>query len=691
VWNRLTIFKKGLVLISVPLLFQLAFFGLLADMQHSNARVVGWTIHSKEVLRHTQVVLRNLLEMGTGMRGYILAADADLGAAYERAAQQLPGDVRALQASVKEDPVQSAQVQAIAKAIDEFTAWHAETMVLSGAGKREQAIERAKSLHSNQLYNAIVQTMSTFVKTEDALDRERTQALEQSMTRQQWLLWLGAGTTFLITLALAFVFSRSIGGRLATLAENAQRLVHGKELAPPVRGTDEVAQLDQAFRRMAREIAQSAETLRQSADEIRGLFEQTKKSEEEIRRLNEGLERRIAERTAELARANDALREGDRRKDEFLAMLAHELRNPLAPLRNALQIVKMPGLSEDGARQAQDMMERQVAHMVRLVDDLLDVSRIMRGKIELRKERVDLATVFARAVETIQPTLDARGQELIVSLPAQPMQLEGDLIRLAQVIGNLLMNAAKYSDTAGRIHLIGERDGSQVVVQVRDSGIGIAPEILPHIFDLFAQADRSLARSRGGLGIGLTLVRQLVDMHEGSVVATSGGSGKGSEFTVRLPALPDTLAEKGGSMQESSAVAGPCRRVLVVDDNVDAADSAALLLRLWGHEVAVVYNGPAALETARHFRPEIALLDIGLPGISGYEVARSLRALPELRDLVLAAVTGYGQEEDRRRSREAGFNFHLTKPLAPEALTSVVTLPRASTGSFVIPHGDGRA
>jgi signal transduction histidine kinase len=663
VWNRLTIFKKGLILIAVPLLFQLVFIALLADMQESNAQAVRWSIHSKEVLQQTQVLLRNLLEMGTGMRGFILAADADLKAAYDRGAEQVPRDVVELEHRVADNPAQVAQVQEIARTIRDFMDWHAETLRLSAAHQQDQAIARARSPESGRRQQAIVDAMVTFIQTEDALDRERTAALEQSRARQQWVLGIGGVATFLITLGLAILLSRGIVGRLATLTDNAHHLVRGEQLAPPVHGSDEVAQLDQAFRRMAQEIAQSQESLRQSAAEVR--------------HLNEGLEQRITERTAELAQANEALREADRRKDDFLAMLAHELRNPLAPVRNALQILKMPGLGPDTARLAREMMERQVLHIVRLVDDLLDVSRIMRGKIELRKERVDLATVFGRAVETAQHALDAQGQQLAVSLPPQSIWVEGDVVRLAQVVNNLLMNAAKYSERAGQIWLAGERDGSTAVVRVRDSGVGIAPELLPRIFDLFVQADQSLARSQGGLGIGLTLVRRLVEMHGGSIAVASPGVGQGSEFTVRLPALPLSAETGAGPGDESPRSVGPPRRVLVVDDNVDAAESEALLLRFLGHVVEVAYNGPAALEVVREFRPEIVLLDIGLPGMSGYEVARAIRALPEARGVVLAAVTGYGQEQDRRRAHEAGFDHHLTKPLAPSALTAFIDSPLA--------------
>ncbi len=375
----------------------------------------------------------------------------------------------------------------------------------------------------------------------------------------------------------------------------------------------------------------------------------------------------------ENARLYHELKEAGRRKDEFLAMLAHELRNPLAPIRNALQIMKMPGASPSAIENARQMTERQVKHMVRLVDDLLDVSRIMQGKIELRKEPTELAPLVTRALETVQHILDAQGQKLILSLPPEPLRLEADQTRLTQVIGNLLHNAAKYSQGPSRVWLSAAREGNEIVVRIKDEGVGIRPELLPHIFDLFVQGDRSLERSQGGLGIGLTVVRRLVELHGGTISVHSEGVGKGSEFVVRLPALPES-AQPNHTAKASGPSSAPrsARRVLVVDDNVDAAESVAMLLRMWGHEVRLAHTGPDALVAAEEFSPEIVVLDIGLPGMSGYEVARRLRQQPTFARTVLAAVTGYGQEEDRRRSQDAGFNYHLTKPVEPETLLRLV-------------------
>jgi two-component system CheB/CheR fusion protein len=369
-----------------------------------------------------------------------------------------------------------------------------------------------------------------------------------------------------------------------------------------------------------------------------------------------------------------ALREADRHKDEFLAMLAHELRNPLAPIRNAVQALKMIGPPDPQIQKLRDMIDRQVTHISRLVDDLLDVSRITRNKIALRKERLELMTAIGRAVETSRPLIDARKHRLTVSLPPDPAPVEGDLTRLSQVISNLLDNAAKYTEEGGNILLTSEKLCNQVVIRVKDDGVGIPSHILPHVFDLFTQADRSLDRSQGGLGIGLTLVRRLVELQGGSVEAHSAGPGKGSEFVIYLPVATD--AESKSEIVESAAAAGVTsvgrRRILVVDDSVDSADSMATLLKLDGHEVRVAYDGASALESALAFRPQVVLLDIGLPGLDGYEVARRLRRLNETKGVFLIALTGYGKTEDRIKALTSGFNYHITKPVDPEELDMII-------------------
>jgi PAS domain S-box-containing protein len=406
------------------------------------------------------------------------------------------------------------------------------------------------------------------------------------------------------------------------------------------------------------------------------------------------------------SRAED-LAEVNTRKDEFLAMLGHELRNPLSPILTALTLMRQATPESPLLRQARVTIERQVGQMTRLVDDLLDVSRISRGMMQLSKERVELRAVVERAVEAVRPFLETRKHQLTLSLPAEPVWLEADPARLQQVLANLLHNAGKYTDPGGQVWLAAEHrarkdvpspstlrpcnlegsggdvpspskerprslEGSgEVVVRVKDTGIGISAEMLPRVFDLFAQEGRSADRAAGGLGIGLTLVQRLTQMHGGTVEAASAGPGRGSEFTVRLPVLA-ALAPPRSENVETTRQAGPSLRILLVDDLADATDLLALLLRMWGHEVQVAYTGPAGLEAAEVFRPDVVLLDIGLPGMSGYDVARRIRERARGKVPLLVAMTGYGQEADRRKAREAGFDHHLTKPIHPDAVQALL-------------------
>jgi len=372
-----------------------------------------------------------------------------------------------------------------------------------------------------------------------------------------------------------------------------------------------------------------------------------------------------------LRRRIEELEEQQRQTNEFLATLAHELRNPLAPIRNAVSLMQMGGLSDSMTEWYRTLIDRQVTHLTRLVDDLLDASRITSGKITLQRQPVSLALVVENAADSSRPLIDARKHTLDVELPGEPLQVEGDPVRLTQVVLNLLNNAAKYTPECGMIRLSVEREGENAVLRVRDTGLGIPADLLPRVFDLFTQGDRSLDRAEGGLGIGLTLVRRLVEMHGGAVEAHSDGPGYGSEFLVRLPLLAVPQEVPGGEETELPQHTGP-RRVLLIDDNRDAVESMTVLLELWGHEVRIAYNGPDALTLAAEFRPDAALLDIGLPGMTGYEVAQRLRQLPGWRAVMLVAVTGYGQDEDLRRSREAGFDHHLTKPVEPATLQGLL-------------------
>ena len=377
---------------------------------------------------------------------------------------------------------------------------------------------------------------------------------------------------------------------------------------------------------------------------------------------------------SERKRAEAALREADRLKDEFLATLAHELRNPLAPVRNALELLRRAEDDKALIEQARNIMDRQVGQMVRLVDDLLDISRITGGKLQLRKERVELTDVLDSAIETVRPLIEASGHELTVTLPSQPVPFYADPARLAQVFANLLNNAAKYTAKAGHIWLTAERRADRAVVSVRDTGIGIAADHLSDIFDMFSQVAPALERSPGGLGIGLSLVKGLVELHGGTVEARSGGPGKGSEFIVHLPIVDVPIATMESSAGNETIASVARSRILVVDDLRDSADSLATLLQMMGHDTRTAYDGLEAVQAAGAFRPNVVLLDIGLPSMNGYEVAQRIRDEAWSAGASLIALTGFGQEEDKRRAMKAGFDHHLTKPVDPAVLERLLTV-----------------
>jgi signal transduction histidine kinase len=394
----------------------------------------------------------------------------------------------------------------------------------------------------------------------------------------------------------------------------------------------------------------------------------------ELARANRSLQSEVAER----ARAEQALKEADRHKDEFLAMLAHELRNPLAPILNAVQLMRMKPIADPQLSWSREVIERQLAHLTRLVDDLLDVARITRGRINLSREPIELAVLIARAVETVQPLIQARGHQLRSEIPAGTLRIDADPLRLTQAFGNVLGNAAKYTERGGRISLTVCRQGTDVEIRVRDTGIGISAELLPRIFDLFTQVRSD--HSQSGLGIGLALVRRLLQMHGGTITAHSEGPGQGTEFLIRLPLLLETRQSANGEESTAGSDDAPPvrRRILVADDNADALETLATVLELGGHEVFSAANGSLALESAERHLPEVALLDIGMPLLDGYEVARRIRAQAWGKRITLVALTGWGQDSDRRRSQEAGFDSHLVKPLDLDKLTQLLArLPSA--------------
>jgi PAS domain S-box-containing protein len=384
--------------------------------------------------------------------------------------------------------------------------------------------------------------------------------------------------------------------------------------------------------------------------------------------------RRRAEQ--QLQRLNLELSKADRRKDEFLATLAHELRNPLAPMRNVLEILRLKEFADPQLSWSRDVFDRQLQHMTHLVDDLLEVSRITQGKLELRKQRLELARAMQSAMEAAQPTVQASAHHLSVTLPREALYLDADPTRLSQMILNLLNNAAKYTPPGGSISLAAEREGDEAVIVVRDSGIGIPREHLDSVFEMFSQLAPALERSQGGLGIGLALVRGLAELHGGTVAAMSGGPGSGSEFVIRLPLSKATLEQAASAPVEVPRAAG--LRVAIVDDNADAADSLAMVLELEGHEVRTAGNGIAGLELIDEFAPHAVILDIGLPRLNGYEVARRIRLEHRDAGILLIAVTGWGQQQDKQAAEEAGFDHHFTKPVDPRELQRVLSRYPAS-------------
>jgi signal transduction histidine kinase/CheY-like chemotaxis protein len=448
-------------------------------------------------------------------------------------------------------------------------------------------------------------------------------------------------------------FSQKLMDELTSLREDAAR--HDDLLLLQQRENE------QRLRRVNAELGQRLTQLQEANAEVRAsrsaainLMEDAVYSRRAVEKLN-----------AEMSEASE-------RKNEFLAMLGHELRNPLAPIRNMLEILKRSDLSPELVQQALGTMERQLDQMTRLIEDLLDVSRISRGKIDLRKGSVDLGSVLKHAVESARPQIQTMGHDLTVTVTTEPLHLNADPARLSQVVGNLLNNACKFTDNGGCISLSALREGGEAVIRVADNGIGIAADELTRIFQMFAQVETSLERSGGGLGLGLPLVKNLVEMHGGTVEAHSDGAGRGSEFVVRLPLAREAPQKVPLQRKVSDTPQSAAQRILVVDDNRDAADSLALLLTMEGNQTQTAYDGPEAVEAAETFRPHVTLLDIGLPRMNGYEVARQLRQQPWGKDMLLVALTGWGQEEDRQKSKDAGFNDHLVKPVDHAKLTNLL-------------------
>jgi signal transduction histidine kinase/CheY-like chemotaxis protein len=480
---------------------------------------------------------------------------------------------------------------------------------------------------------------------------------QYELTRRlgNYLVILGA--VLVMSLGVAFIVSAlmqaTVTAPILEVTDVAERVIDRRDFSLRVRRSsdDEIGTLVDAFNAMLAEVGRRAE---------------------EIEASNRSLQTEMVERRS----AEEALRVADRRKDEFLATLAHELRNPLAPLRNGLALLKIADERPELGRDAREMMERQLDQMVRLVDDLLDVSRIATGKLALRRGHVDLKDVIAAAVETARPYIAARGHTLSIDLPGEPMPLDADATRLAQVFSNLLNNAARYTEPGGRIAIDARTEGHEVVARVSDSGIGIDPAMLDKVFELFAQVDQSLERPTAGLGVGLTLARSLVALHGGTITAQSEGRGMGSVFAGRLPLVAHDAAAEAPAPAHAGAGRSGGHRVLVVDDNRDFASSLAMLLSELGNEVRVANDGAQGLDAAKAFVPQVAFLDIGMPKLNGYRLAEALRAEPALARTLLVALTGWGQEKDRRAAQDAGFDRHLVKPVKLEQILDILeTLP----------------
>ncbi len=478
-----------------------------------------------------------------------------------------------------------------------------------------------------------------------------------------------SGVVSLLGLALALILSsslqRGITRPLGAIAEVARQVVRGKDYSLRVGETpsDEIGLVVEAFNGMLDEVQSRTDALVRSNAALK----------EEVK-VRQAAESERARANARLEATMEALRRADRRKDEFLATLAHELRNPLAPIRNAVKLLELPAADERRRQWGRDVIARQVQRMALLLDDLLDVSRITRGRLELKKDYIDVASLVASAIETARPLIDAKRHILETVLPEEPVELLVDPLRLSQAIANLLTNAAKYSDPGGRITFTSTHGADELTFSVRDTGIGLSTANIPDVFEMFSQVHSVIDRSEGGLGIGLALVKGLVALHGGTVEAQSPGPGQGSTFTIRLPAaaVVHRGARSDAQLAMRPAAAEPRCTVLIADDNRDAADSLALLLQMSGYELHVCHSGREALALAQRERPEALVLDIGMPGMSGYELARHVRQEDWGREALLIAVTGWGQQEDRERSRASGFDYHLTKPVDPEALQGLL-------------------
>jgi len=665
-------------------------------------------VQSKDTALALEQSLSVIRDAETGQRGFLLTQRAEYLEPYQDALRQLGQRLARLQELYSGDDLAQDSLRALRALADAKTAELARTIELARAGSSDAAlaiVEGGEGKRSMDAIRAMIETME-LAEDRDIEQQRRTEAAARRSASRSILTL--TGLAILILGVLVYVTRRagnriraseqrlattlrSIGdaviatdgaGRVSLMNPIAESLTGWRADAAAGKHLDEVfrilnentrANIESPVARVLREgaiVGLANHTVLIRRDGVETPIEDSGAPIVDPRSQDIVLGVVLVFRDATAARAAErALREADRRKDEFLAVLAHELRNPLAPIRQAAAIARTAGATEAQLRRSHEVIDRQVGHMARLLDDLLDVARITRGTLEVRMSRVDLAAVVDTAIEMARPLIDARRHSLEIALPQEPIGLDADPLRLAQVFGNLLTNAAKYTEPGGRIGLAAQRDGDAVLVRIVDNGVGLTPESLTRLFQMFVQIEPPLERTEGGLGIGLALAKGLVELHGGTIEARSAGLGHGSEFIVKLPLAPAGGVARGasGAPTAARARAGAGLAIVVADDNRDAATSLAALLELDGHRVEVVHDGAEALQALERVRPHLALLDIGMPKVNGYDVARAVRAAEWGRGVALVAITGWGQDDDRDRALGAGFDDHWVKPIDPAA------------------------
>lgn len=653
-----------------------------------------WVEHTQDVIDQLQTLMATLTNAETGHRGYLLTSDQRYLTPYQKAIAAVPDVLVRLGNLTADNREQRARLNALRPRAEAYLAalQHSIDRAENGDGTGAQIIVADGS--GRMMMDDLRARVASMEDAENDLLRRRS--AESRYSANSAVLWIILGTLIGMILVggVFFLTQRNIRLRqevvdavaehrdllrvtLASIGDAVittdleDKVTYLNGMAEKLTGWTSVQAAGQplaAVFRIAKEEANHSVMITKDDAEVAIDTSRAPITDELGRVAGSVL---VFRDITELKAAEAQLQDADRRKDEFLAMLAHELRGPLAPLGNVLEIMKHADREDGPMRQLRGTIERQVRQLVRLVDDLLDVSRITRGRLELRRERVELGSILRQAIETCRPLADAQGQQISVTVPPEPIYLEADRARLAQVFYNLLHNASKYTPREGHIWLMAERTAYEIVVRVRDNGVGIEPEMMAIVFEPFRQAPQTFERSQGGLGIGLTLARRLVDMHGGTLMATSGGAGKGSEFTVRLPV---TRTATPPSTPRLPPMSQPVKkRVLVVDDNQDSAMSLAALLRMEGAETHLAHDGEEAVTAAETLRPEVVLLDIGLPKLNGYDVCRRIRSTEWGKDVLLVALTGWGQAEDRRQAREAGFDHHMVKPVDYTALSEVLS------------------